>query len=87
MSIIVDEKHTLGDLSRLWRSLWTYLVFLALGFLFAMSLNEKRIQDNDINNTCPIPVVSVTCPQSLEAYLIKVPVGIPQTGVEGASNR
>jgi hypothetical protein len=52
-----------------------------------MFLNEKRIQDNDINNTCPIPVVSVTCPQSLEAYLIKVPVGIPQTGVEGASNR
>lgn len=82
--VIVDWNKTISDISRLLRTLWTYLVFLSLGFLLCFFLNEKRIQSNDVNNTCTIPIVKVTCEPVVRLYQ---PVTLPKTGVDSACNR
>lgn len=67
--VIVDPKNTLWDISRLIRTIWTYLVFLALGFLICYYLNEQGPLscDCDYSVTCNSPAVEV------KAYMVKLP--------------
>lgn len=77
MAVQVDNKNTLGDISRLLRVLWTYAVFFALGFLFCNFVYGKQsvIQNpSNYNITCTVP--------SAKIVFVIMPANLPNTGAE-----
>ena len=73
--VIVDWKNTLSDLSRLIRTILTYLVFLALGFLLCYYYNEEKPISCSCNYTvtCDSPNVEV------KAFVVKLPSTWPDS--------
>lgn len=69
---LIDWKNTFGDIQRVAWSLWSYLVFLALGFFICYYL---------LNDERPVVSCACSCPVISTGTVAKVVIPEPQKSI------